>query len=94
MAEPLRISVVIATYNREKYIGKALMGLLNQDLALSAFEVLVIDNNCSDASMQVVADFQKAHPEMRVRTMLETRQGLSYGRNRGVEESKASIVTY
>ena len=37
MAEPLRISVVIATYNREKYIGKALMGLLNQDLALSAF---------------------------------------------------------
>ena len=94
MAEPLRISVVIATYNREKYIGKALMGLLNQDLALSAFEVLVIDNNCSDASMQVVADFQKAHPEMRVRTMVETRQGLSYGRNRGVEESKASIVTF
>lgn len=94
MAESLRISVVIATYNREKYIEKALMGLLNQDLAFSQFEVLVIDNNCSDATMQVVDAFQKAHPELRLRTMVETQQGLSYGRNRGVHESKAPVITF
>jgi glycosyltransferase involved in cell wall biosynthesis len=94
MAESLRISVVIATYNREKYIGKALMGLLQQDLPFSAFEVLIIDNNCSDATMQVVGAFQAEHPELLVRTMLETQQGLSYGRNRGVQESRASIITF
>ena len=70
MADLLRISVAIATYNREKYIGKALMGLLMQDLPYSAFEVLVIDNNCSDATMQVVESFQRAHPELQIRTMM------------------------
>jgi glucosyl-dolichyl phosphate glucuronosyltransferase len=94
MADSLRISVVIATYNREKYIGKALLGLLHQDLPYEAFEVLVIDNNCSDATMQVVGEFKEAHPEMRIRTMLETQQGLSYGRNRGVQESRAALITF
>lgn len=94
MAELLRISVAIATYNREKYIGKALLGLLNQDLPYAAFEVLVIDNNCSDATMNVVKDFQEAHPQLQIRTMLEEKQGLSHGRNRGVQEAKASYITF
>ncbi len=94
MAESLRISVVIATYNREKYIGRALEGLRCQTLDFSEFEVLVIDNNCSDSTMQVVEMFAKAYPEFPLRTMQEPKQGLSHGRNRGVNESRAPILTF
>ena len=40
----LEISVIIPTFNREKYIGRCIRSLLTQSIGLTNFEMIVIDD--------------------------------------------------
>ncbi|MFZ1497676.1 MAG: glycosyltransferase, partial [Saprospiraceae bacterium] len=42
------ISIVICTYNRDKFILQAIKSIENQQLANVAFELIVINNNSTD----------------------------------------------
>lgn len=93
MLNPL-ISVVVCTYNREKFIGKCLECLKNQTIDFSKFEVLVIDNNCKDNSGTIINEFIINNPELPFYYYFEQNQGLSFARNRGIRESKGTWITY
>ena len=42
------ISVIICTYNRDKYIYNVLKSLALGTLEHSAYEIILVDNNCTD----------------------------------------------
>ncbi len=88
------ITVVICTYNRDKFIGAALECLARQTLTPSLFEIVVVDNNSTDNTAFISKNFITAHPELNARYVLETNRGLSFARNRGIEEAKAPIITF
>src|SRR5687768_7478899 len=88
------ISVVICTYNRDKFIGEALNCLAKQTLSVDAFEIIVVDNNSTDNTVQIAKNFIATHPELNARYVLEPNRGLSFARNRGIQEAKAPIITY
>jgi len=94
VTQGLAISAIICTYNREKYIRKALDSLTRQLLPIYRFEIVVVNNNSTDRSEEEILKFRAAHPELNFTYVTETSQGLSYARNRGVEESKAPLVTF
>lgn len=86
------ISVVICTYNRADMLRKTLESFLAQDgLGGIDHEILVVDNNSSDATCEVVRSFED-HPS--VRYVFEPEQGLSAARNRGIAESRGEIVAF
>ncbi|NET30853.1 MAG: glycosyltransferase family 2 protein [Cyanothece sp. SIO1E1] len=89
-----RISLIICTYNREKFLGHALESLTRQTLAPEAFEILIINNNSTDSTPSISQDFIAANPKLNVRYFVETNQGLSYARNRGIKEAMAPIISY
>ena len=88
------ISVVICTYNRDKFIGEALNCLAKQTLTPDAFEIIIVDNNSTDNTASICKDFIAAHPELNIRYVLESNKGLSFARNRGIAEAKAPVITY
>lgn len=88
------ISVVICTYNRDKFIGEALKCLANQSLATDLYEIIVVDNKSTDNTAAIAKKFIATHPELNARYVLEPNKGLSFARNRGIEEAKAPIITY
>jgi len=88
------ISVVICTYNRDKFIGEALNCLAKQTLHREQFEIIVVDNRSTDNTAAIVKKFISDHPELRVRYIMEPNKGLSFARNRGMQEARASIITY
>ena len=79
---PLPLTVAIPTYNRANFLRQTLAGLALQVFPRGPFEVLVIDNNSTDHTRAVVAEFAHAHPAPRY--LLETKQGLDHGRNRAI----------
>jgi len=89
-----QLSLVICTYNRDKFIRDCLNSLLKQTLPISKFEVLLINNNCSDNTTSIVDTFISAHPELDLTQYHENNQGLSFARNRGIKEAKTEIITY
>ncbi|NRB52430.1 MAG: glycosyltransferase family 2 protein [Saprospiraceae bacterium] len=94
MSSKPRISLIICTYNREKFLGHALQSLTTQTLAPEAFEILIINNNSTDSTPEISQDFIAANPKLNVRYFVESNQGLSYARNRGIKEAMAPIITY
>ena len=88
------ISVIICTYNREKYIYNVLKSLALGTMEADAYEIILVDNNCTDNTRQEVDHFCNVFPQVNLRYFVETNQGLSHARNRGIKESKGDILVY
>ena len=71
----MKITVILCTYNRCEVLAKALESVALQILPESVqWEVLVVDNNSSDQTHDVVVSFCKRLPE-RFRYLYESRPG-------------------
>lgn len=62
IAEPVRLSVCIPTYNFGAFIGETLESVLSQ--AVKGVEVVVLDGGSTDETCDVVADFQARYPSL------------------------------
>lgn len=91
-AAPLKVTVAIPTYNRADFLRQTLAGLVAQQFPREHFEILVLDNNSTDHTRAVVAEFASAHPAPRY--LLETQQGLDYARNRAIAEARGEIIVF
>lgn len=86
------LTVVVSTYNRADRLPRALEALLEQTDDVP-YEIIVVDNNSTDSTGYVVNAIA-ASARGRLRYAFEPRQGLSYGRNTGVELSAAPLVAF
>ena len=87
-----RISIIVATYNRAKQLLGTLESLVQQDLPAVEWECVVVDNNSKDDTQKLFSGFVEKHSEFNLRIVREERQGLSFARNRGIEESRGEII--
>lgn len=87
-----QLSVVMSTYNRGELLEPAVRSVLAQDHGAPAFELLVIDNNSTDTTHEIVQRFASA--DRRVRYVFEPHQGLSHARNAGILAARAPLVAF
>ncbi len=88
-----RISVVVCTYRNPDLLRGAISSLLNQTLSSDQYEIIVVDNNSGDQTPEVVHCLGDTSSPP-VSYVLETRQGLSHARNRGLEAARGEIVAF
>jgi glycosyltransferase involved in cell wall biosynthesis len=88
------ISVIISTYNRQAYIVTCLQKLANQTLDKSLYEVVVVDNHCTDNTAALVTAFLQNNPQLPFRYVFEGQKGVSFGRDRGIHEAVGEILVY
>lgn len=94
MNDAIDISVVVCTYNRSESLGATVKSLAAQTLPESiGWEILIVDNNSTDETRQVVEDLQRRYPE-RIRYMFELKQGLSHARNAAIREARGEILAF
>ncbi|MBI5221868.1 MAG: glycosyltransferase family 2 protein [Candidatus Magasanikbacteria bacterium] len=82
-----RISLVIPAYNEEKYIYSCLKNAIENSEG-GFFEIIVVDNNSSDNTAQVAAQFPG------IRVVCEKQKGTGYARQRGLEEARGEWVAF
>lgn len=87
----LRASVIVCTYNpRREYLTAVMAALREQTLAVSEWELLVVDNNSTEAVSSWLS--LGWHPHGRI--VRESRLGLSHARLRGIAESSAPLLIF
>ena len=91
MSNDLKISVVMATYNRADTIDVALTHLARQNLNPSSFEVIVVDDGSMDNTEEIICSLSDNLP-YKLRYLRHTNRGISYTQNRGIREAQAPIV--
>lgn len=87
--EFMNISVVIPLYNAEKYIVETLESIINQTYPVD--EILVVDDCGPDRSAEIVKEYSKQHPSVRL-IQQPHNQGGSAARNRGLQEASNEWV--
>lgn len=88
----LKLSVVIASYNGEAYLERCLESFTNQSIDSSLFEVITVDNNSKDNTAVIAKKYSEEYPNFLY--VLETNQGVSHARNRGIRESKGQYICF
>lgn len=94
MSDPLKISVVICTYNRCVYIKDAMESLYNQTLSKNAFEVIVVNNNSTDNTEQICRSFIATHTDAHFYYYNEKQQGASFARNTGASYARSPLLCF
>jgi len=84
----VQISVIVPVFNGAKTLRLCLEGLLSQDYPADAYEIIVVDNNSTDGSAAIAAQFD------RVRLLHERRQGSYAARNHAVAQASGAIFAF
>ena len=88
----MKLSIIIPVYDAEKFLYKCLESVCKQDLLISDYEIIVINDGSTDHSEQIIADFQKIAENM-VYTKQENK-GVSAARNAGLALAKGDYITF
>lgn len=86
------VSVVVATHNQAGRLALVLAGLYGQTMSRERFEVVVVDDGCTDGTREVLATWQ-ARLGLRV-VSLRPNRGRCVARNEGVRVAQGDQVAF
>ncbi|MBJ57316.1 MAG: glycosyl transferase [Rickettsiales bacterium] len=83
----IKISVVIPSFNREKYLERAIKSILNQSVKVD--EIILVDNGSSDNTKLLI---KNKYPFVKIYN--EDRAGVSFARNTGINKAKNNWIAF
>jgi glycosyltransferase involved in cell wall biosynthesis len=88
MSKP-SISVLIDTYNHERFIDQAITSVLEQDMPMADVEIIVVDDGSTDRTPEIIRAF-----EPRVRVLRKSNGGQASAFNAGIPECQGEIIAF
>jgi len=86
------LTIAICTYNRANIISECLASLNKQTVDSTNYTLLVIDNNSTDNTKEIVSFFKDKFSKLVI--ISEHAQGLSHARNRALEECETEWLAF
>src|SRR5580658_2987765 len=84
-----KVTVLIDTYNHERFIEEAIVSVLEQDFPRSEVDILVVDDGSTDRTPEIVRKFQP-----HVRLLRKANGGQASAFNVGIPEARGEIVAF
>lgn len=82
-------SVLIDTYNHERYIEQAIVSTIEQDFPASDYEIVVVDDGSTDRTSEIVRKFAP-----RVRLLQKKNGGQASAFNTGIREAQGEAIAF
>ena len=86
----IKVSIIVPTYNGEKYIRTCLDSLINQ--TLKEIEIICVNDSSPDNSLDVLEKY--ALNDQRVRIINQPNSGPGIARNNGIAEAKGKYIGF
>ena len=81
-------SVIIPTYNRADFIGKAVDSVLAQ--TCGEFELIIIDDGSADDTKEII----DSYADKRLKYFFHDNKGVSFSRNKGLSLAKGNFIAF
>jgi hypothetical protein len=91
MANLPTVSALMAAYNYEQYVERAIRSALDQDYPAELLEVVVIDDGSTDSTADIVKDMAARNPG-RIRLIQQANGGYVAATNRGLAEGRGELL--
>ena len=86
---PVKVSIVMPSYNRADYLPRAIDSVLNQ--TFQDYELVIVDDGSTDGTNQVLKEYQAKSNKIRVLTH-KVNRGVSAARNTGNENARGKYI--
>lgn len=83
----VEVSIIVLSYNHEKYISKCLDSILSQKVTFH-YEILIGDDASTDKTPEIISDYVKRYPDITIRPFLRSQ---NIGASRNAYELSMSI---
>ena len=83
------VSVLIDTYNHERFIEEAIQSVLSQDFPASEREILVVDDGSTDRTPEILAKFAS-----QIRILRKPNGGQASAFNHGIPECRGELIAF
>ncbi|HAY33187.1 MAG TPA: glycosyltransferase [Ignavibacteria bacterium] len=90
----MKFSVIISTYNRENILPMCLDSLVTQNFPAEDFEIIIVNNNSTDRTEEVVESYIKKYPDINIKYYFVPRPGQVYARQIGILAAKNEILSF
>jgi glycosyltransferase involved in cell wall biosynthesis len=84
----MRFSIIVPVYNTAAFLPECIAALKDQDYDHSEYEIIMVDNNSTDGSAQILAGVEG------IRLLSEAKQGAYAARNRGLMAAKGDVIAF
>jgi GT2 family glycosyltransferase len=87
------ISIIIPNLNGEKILGLCLQSLVNQSLEKTKYEIIVIDNNSNDNSIDICRSFEQRYRNVNIQC-ISLPKNVGYGNaiNMGAKKARYQYI--
>ena len=86
----MKLSVICPIYNEEKYIGRFLDSILQQDFPTNDLEILLVDGMSSDKTRDIIATYQATYNYLRL--VDNPQKTVPYAMNNGIRNSNGEVI--
>src|SRR6266403_899196 len=83
------VSVLIDTYNHERFIEEAIQSVLSQDFPASEREILVVDDGSTDRTLEILCKFAS-----QIRILRKPNGGQASAFNLGIPECRGELIAF
>ena len=90
--EEIKVSVVMAVYNAERYLRQALGSVCAQ--TLKEIEIICVDDGSTDGSMEILKEFAGQDDRIKILQHLEKTDGAAAARNMGLQAAKGEYLSF
>jgi glycosyltransferase involved in cell wall biosynthesis len=84
-----RVSVIIDTYNHEKFIERAIASVFEQDFRSGGVEIVVVDDGSTDRTSEILRKF-----DYKLRVIRKPNGGQASAFNVAIPQTRANIVAF
>ena len=88
----IKLSIIIPMYNVEKYIENCILSVIENNLSVEDYEIIVVDDQSPDNSLSIVNNLMRDFKQIKLLSQLN--KGLGGARNSGIYKAKGAYVLF
>ncbi|MBU1203791.1 MAG: glycosyltransferase family 2 protein [Nanoarchaeota archaeon] len=94
MQSPIKLSIIIPTWNEEKRLPPTLESYLNFFIPIygNNLEIIIMPNNCQDKTVEIIQKFQEKHPQIKYKYL--TRPGKGNAVIEGLKLAQGDLIGF
>ncbi|UJH67011.1 glycosyltransferase [Allomuricauda sp. SCSIO 65647] len=88
----MRLSIILPTYNMEKYLPRCLNSLLEQDIPKRDYEIIIVNDESKDNTLQIAKEYQRKYDNIVICD--KENGGAGAARNSGLKMAKGKYIHF